>query len=438
MNREQSIARLRKLVARRHFAEARNLCLDLTRTFPQDAEIWLMRGRVHLQLDDFDSAAECGQRIIERLSHAISRNPTLIEAYRILGAAYFKTGRPTEAINAYERLVAAAPNDADAHTCAAICRLLLGDFQRGWPEYEWRLKTNYMTEPSTGKPRWDGGSLTNKVILIEAEQGHGDTVQFVRYVRDVKAQGGTVILGCQPTLRRLLAGCAGVDRIVGQGDLAPPYDVETTLLSLPGIFQTTLDTIPGDVPYLGVPQGAGAQAVAVIARHTGVLRVGLVWAGGIHTKDRRRSLALEQFKDLFDVVGTKFFSLQKGDAAAELGSIAQNLVTDLGPYLADFADTAAAVQALDLIITADTAVAHVAGALARPVWTLLPFAPDWRWMLNRNDSPWYPTMRLFRQHAPGNWSLAIAHLAARLTALVQKQSALDEKTAQPERAAPPS
>lgn len=420
MNREQSIARLRKLVATRRFAEARNLCLDLARAFPQDAEIWLMRGRVHLQLDDFDSAAECSQRIIAGLSRAASSNSLLVEAYRILGAACFKNGRATDAIKAYERVIAAVPNDADAHTCAAICHLLLGDFRRGWPEYEWRLKTSYMAGPPTGRPRWDGASLENKVILIEAEQGHGDTVQFVRYVRDVKARGGTVVLGCQPALRRLLAGCAGVDSILSQGDLAPRYDVETTLLSLPGVFQTTLDTIPADVPYLHVPQGAGAQAVATIARHTGVLRVGLVWAGGIHTKDRHRSLTLQQFSDLFGITGTKFFSLQKGDTAAELESISGDLIIDLGPCLTDFADTAAAIQKLDLVISVDTAVAHVAGALARPVWTLLPFAPDWRWMLDCDDTPWYPTMRLFRQPAPGSWSPVIARLLAQLTALAQE------------------
>jgi hypothetical protein len=421
MNREQSLRKLREFYARRRFIDARNLCLDLTHMYPQDIEIWKARCDLHFQLDERKSFGECSQHII-RLLRAKSPNPEVIKTYRILSERCVSLGCIQDAINVYEHLIAANPNDADAHTCAAMCHLLLGDFRRGWPEYEWRLKTNYMTETPTGKPRWDGGSLENKVILIEAEQGHGDTVQFVRYLRDVKARGGTVILGCQPALRSLLAGCAGVDRIVSQGDLAPPYDVETTLLSLPGIFQTSLDTIPADVPYLRVPQSAGAQAVTTIARYTGVLRVGLVWAGGIHTKNRHRSLTLGQFRNLFGIEGTKFFSLQKGDAVADLKSFPQDIIVDLDHYLGEFADTAATIQALDLVISVDTAVAHLAGALGKPVWTLIPFAPDWRWMLNREDSPWYPTMRLFRQPAPGDWSSVITRLKAQLTALVQEQS----------------
>ena len=382
-----------------------------------------MRGDLHLKLGETDSVIECCQHIIAQLSPMPSPNPMLINVYRVLGTTYFNSGRMRDAIAAHEQLIAAAPNDAEAHTFMAICHLLLGDFRRGWPEYEWRLKTKYIAESPTGKPCWNGGPLDEKTILVNAEQGHGDTLQFVRYVRDVKARGGTVILGCQPALRSLLVGCAGVDRVMSQGEIAPPYDVEITLLSLPGIFQTALETIPADVPYLHVPQGAGAQAVAIIARHTGVLRAGLVWSGGVHNpNDRLRSLKLEQLSNLFDIAGTKFFSLQKGDPAAELGSISQDLITDLGPYLEDFADTAAAIQELDLVISVDTAVAHLAGALAKPAWTLIPFAPDWRWMLDREDSPWYPTMRLFRQPAPGDWASIITRLAAQLTMLMQQQS----------------
>jgi hypothetical protein len=425
MNRKQSIAKLYRLVADQRLVEARNLSLDLTYAFPQDDTLWLMRGDLHFKLEEWESVIDCCQRIIKRLSPAVSLSPTLINVYRVLGTAYHKAGNMTDAINAFERLIAAAPNDADAHVCVGISRLLLGDLQRGWPEYEWRLKTKYfMNEPPTGMPRWDGQPLNGKTILVNTEQGHGDTVQFVRYLRDINVRGGIVILNCQQALHNLLAGCAGVDRVVNQGDLAPRYDVETTLLSLPGIFRTSLDTIPADVPYLRVPQGAGVQAVAMIVRQTGVLRVGLVWAGGMHNpNDRPRSLKLEQFKDLFGIAGTKLFSLQKGEPAAELKSIPSDIITDLGPYLGDFADTAAAIQELDLVVSVDTAVAHVAGALARPVWTLIPFAPDWRWMLNREDSPWYPTMRLFRQPALGDWSSVIARVAAQLTELVQQQSA---------------
>jgi hypothetical protein len=296
--------------------------------------------------------------------------------------------------------------------------LLIGDFRRGWPEYEWRLKTNSMAEPPSGKPRWNGEPLKNKTILVEAEQGHGDTIQFVRYLPRVKALGATVILGCQPTLRNLLTEAVGADRVLSQGDLAPPFDTETTLLSLPGIFQTLPKTIPTEVPYLRVPQGSGAQAKTAIAQHAGTFRVGLVWAGGIYTKNPHRSVRMEQFSALFDIEGAKFFSLQKGKASAELKTFPQVAIADLDRYLGDFSDTAAAIQEFDLVISVDTAVAHLAGALGKPVWTLLPFVPDWRWMLEREDSPWYPTMRLFRQPRPGDWASVIKRVSEELKALV--------------------
>ncbi len=551
MSREESIAELHRVVASRGFAEGRSFCVDLTQAYPQDIEIWIMRGGLHFKLHEFDAVVECARHIIaldgknvsayfslgvalqslkrmteaesayrdtlrlqpehaKALTHlvgmlgeqnrlaeiralleralaqapqdallhynlgmallnlgqeadalrafgqAVALNPSLseghyhlgvlhyrkreydaaivrflrastlnpaaIQAHRMLGTAYVNAGRVPEAAKVYEDLAKLAPNDADAHTCAAMCHLLLGDFQRGWPEYEWRLKTNYMAASPSGMPHWNGQPLNGKTILIYAEQGHGDTVQFVRYVREVRARGGNVILGCQPVLRRLLSGCAGIDQVVSQGERAPPYHVEITLLSLPGIFQTTLETIPAETPYLRVPADAGAQARARIMRHTGVLRVGIVWAGGIHTQNRHRSLTLEHLRSLFGVAGTKFFSLQKDAAAAELKSLPSEVVVDLDPYISDFADTAAAIQALDMVISVDTAVAHVAGALARPVWTLLPFAPDWRWMLNRDDSPWYPTMRLFRQPGLGDWTSVVEQVAAQLAAVVRAQS----------------
>jgi hypothetical protein len=331
----------------------------------------------------------------------------------------FAAKLPCDAINSYERLIAAIPHDADAHACMGMCRLLLGDFRRGWPEYEWRLKTNYMAEPPSGRPRWNGESLEHKTILVEAEQGHGDAIQFVRYLPRIKALGANVILGCQPALHRLLAGSTGVDLALRQGDLAPHFDIEITLLSLPGIFQTLPETIPAKVPYLHVPQGSGIHATKTVIRYTGMLRVGLVWAGGIHTKNSQRSIKLKQFSELFGLRGIKLFSLQKGEEVTELASIPRDIITDLGPHLEDFADTAAAIQELDLVISVDTAVVHLAGALGKPVWTLLPFAPDWRWMLDREDSPWYPTMRLFRQPAPGDWASVIKRVAEELKALVE-------------------
>ena len=185
------------------------------------------------------------------------------------------------------------------------------------------------------------------------------------------------------------------------------------LMSLLGIFRTTLETIPNNIPYLLAPLGAGERAKLIIADHRGP-RVGLVWRG-----NTQMSLALHHFSELLNVKGVKFFSLQKGEAATDLKSISTHVLVDLGAHLDDFADTAVAIQELDLVISVDTAVAHLAGALAKPVWTLLPFAPDWRWLLDREDSPWYPTMRLFRQPASGDWDSVIKRVAGELTALVE-------------------
>lgn len=346
--------------------------------------------------------------------------------YRNLGALFYKAGYINDAVNIYERCIANTPNDADAHACLGICRLLNGDLHRGWPEYEWRLKTSSMAEPPSGRPRWSGESLKNKTILVEAEQGHGDTIQFVRYLPQIKLVGANIILGCQPALRNLLIESKVADMVLSQGDIAPHFDTEITLLSLPGIFQASLETIPAEVPYLRIPQGSGIQAITAIVRYTEMLRVGLVWAGGIYTKAPERSLELEQFRELFKLRGVKLFSLQKGNTAEELKLIMPDTIVDLAPCLNDFADTAAAIQELDLVISVDTAVAHLAGALGKPVWTLIPYVPDWRWMLNREDSPWYPTMRLFRQPKPGDWASVIARVAEQLTALVQQQSATNK------------
>jgi hypothetical protein len=320
-----------------------------------------------------------------------------------------------EAINFYKCLIANFPDDAQAHASLGVCHLLLGDFPRGWLEYEWRLKTDQMAARPVGTPRWEGRTLGGKIILLLPEQGYGDVLQFVRYAPYVKARGGTVLLGCRPELTRLLTGCAGVDRVVS---VLPPHDVHITLMSLPNVFQTSLNAIPAEVPYLRAPKAAGTQAVSIISRYPGRLRAGLVWASDSpHPNKHLRSMKLEQFSQLFNVPGVKFFSLQKGTPAMELDSIFTGTVIDLGRYLEDFADTAAAIQELDLVISMDTAVAHLAGALAKPVWTLIPFAPDWRWMLDREDSPWYPTMRLFRQSAPGDWMSVIERVAEELQTL---------------------
>jgi hypothetical protein len=265
---------------------------------------------------------------------------------------------------------------------------------------------------------WDGGQLAGRTILLHAEQGFGDTLQFIRYLPLVQERGRQIVLECQPELRRLLQSNMPDMSIVSRGHALPPFDVQCPLMSLPRIFATDLTNIPPSVPHLE----ANADDIAVwrnrLAEHTAPAKVGLVWAGNPdHANDRNRSVELASLAPLAEVPGVRFFSLQKGEAVSETNKLTTNMdLTDTAAELMDFADTAALIANLDLIITVDTAVAHLAGAMGRPVWTLLPFVPDWRWLLNREDSPWYPTMRLFRQPTIGDWEAVFRRVAEELAA----------------------
>jgi hypothetical protein len=297
--------------------------------------------------------------------------------------------------------------------------LLLGDYERGWAEYEWRWRTGEMHLPSFAQPRWDGAPLGGRTVLLYAEQGLGDALQFVRYAPLVRQRGGRVIVACRAPLLRLLAGCAGIDRLADQAGDLPAFDVYAPLLSLPHLLGTTLATVPAAVPYLHADP-------ALVERWRGELaagpafRVGIGWQGSpLHPADRRRSVPVSFFRPLAAVPGVRLYSLQKGTGAEQLGGPHGRFpAEDLSPRLADFADTAAVMKNLDLVITVDTALAHLAGALGLPVWVALPFAPDWRWLTGRDDSPWYPTARLFRQPRAGAWAEVFGALAAELRRLV--------------------
>src|SRR5262249_49093564 len=264
--------------------------------------------------------------------------------------------------------------------------------------------------------------LNGERILLHSEQGLGDTLQFVRYVPLVAEHGGTVILEVPGELRRLLFDIDGASEIVVRGNPLPHFDRHCPLLSLPLAFHTDLKTIPAQVPYLQADQSA-IQAFSHKLVHNG-LRVGLVWAGNpIHTRDPQRSIPVAQLASLTEIPGIRFYSLQKGSAASQLQDLPRSVnLTDFGPELADFTDTAALLSSLDLLISVDTATAHLAGALGLPVWILLTHSPDWRWLLDRPDSPWYSTARLFRQPAPGDWSSVIAEIAAELRKLALQSS----------------
>ena len=304
--------------------------------------------------------------------------------------------------------------------------LLTGDFERGWAEYEWRWKTKEQSfqRRSFSQPLWDGQALAGRTILLHAEQGLGDTIQFVRYVPLVKERGGRVVVECQPPLLPLLADCPGIDEIVAKGNPLPAFEVQAPLLSLPGILGTTVDSIPAHVPYLRVDQEL-EQFWQKKLDPLGGFKVGIVWQGNPQFRgDHQRSIPLPHYEALARVAGVRLVSLQKGAGANQLRMLAGSFpVLDLGPQLETFNDTAAALKNLDLLISSCTSVPHLAGALGRPVWLALSFVPDWRWLMEREDTPWYPHHRLFRQNRPGDWSEVFERIAGALSGLAKNRTA---------------
>jgi hypothetical protein len=316
-------------------------------------------------------------------------------------------------------ILSADPNDASSRLHLAFLLLLRGRFEEGWIEYEarWASEEAESQRRPLPHPRWQGEEIGDEILFIHAEQGLGDTLQFCRYLPEI-ARTRRVILEVPEQLFRLFQGFGGVEQVVCAGTVPPEFDRHSPLLSLPYIAQTNLDTIPADIPYLSADTEATAIWRGRLAALPG-LKVGLVWAGGTKMqRDYERSIPLERFARLAGLEGVSFVSLQKGDAAAATPPAGLELHgwTD---ELTDFADTAALVEALDLVISVDTATLHLAGALGKPVWLLNRFIPDWRWLLNREDSPWYPTLRQFRQTKPGDWDDVMMRVRAALEAWVE-------------------
>ncbi|MBF0372933.1 MAG: hypothetical protein HQL39_05880, partial [Alphaproteobacteria bacterium] len=297
--------------------------------------------------------------------------------------------------------------------------MLMGEFREGARIYEGRVKSQMdLVGRDYPQPAWNGAKFKNRTLFLHSEQGLGDTLNFLRYVPLVKARGGRVILECQAPLLPLCAGL-GADRVIAAGETPPPFDLCRSLVSLPFVFGHDLKSLPAKVPYLVTPADrVEAWRARLGAPQPGRLRIGLVWAGSPgHGNDRHRSVSIDSLRPILDVPGATFFSLQKGPAADQLRQAGlSGTVHDLGASLRDFADTAAVVELLDLVISVDTSVVHLAGALARPCWAMLPFCPDWRWLIGREDSPWYPTLRLFRQTTSGDWAGVVDRMARELAA----------------------
>jgi tetratricopeptide (TPR) repeat protein len=340
------------------------------------------------------------------LEEALRRHPDLVQTYNSLGVNCLHQGRVHEAMAFFERGITHKPEDAEVHLNRALTLLLLGDYEPGWVEYEWRWKLKKAAICPYPQPAWDGSPLPQGTIVLWAEQGLGDTLQFARYATLVKERVGKVLLDCPGPLRGLLLSLPGIDGLAGAGTAeGPTPDVQAPLMSLPRIFGTTPTTVPASVPYLFV-DGAQRETWRQKLASGGGLKVGISWQGNKHfSGDRHRSVKLKMFAPLAAIPGVQLFSLQKGYGSEQLAAWTDKiLITDLGSQIsADFRDTAAAMSQLDLFITVDTSVAHLAGALGIPVWILLPFNPDWRWLLDRDETAWYPSARLFRQRHWGDW-----------------------------------
>ena len=427
------------------------------RVRPDDADALMQRGGTQYKLGDSEAALadlraaaalrpdhaatltnlglalETSDQLEAALDHcdrALAVDPGELDAWVNRGVVLHRMRRFADALACFDHVAARRPDDANADYNASLIHLAQGDYAKGWARHEARWRTDNLRAAARGfaQPLWRGEAIApGQTILLHAEQGLGDTLQFCRYVPLVAAKAD-VVLEVPAPLVRLLGGLPGVRVVVAQGDVLPAFDLQCPLLSLPLAFGTTVKTIPGTVPYLK----AEPKAVAVWRRKLKPLegrRVGLVWAGraransaSLHAVDRRRSMKLADFAPLAEVPGVAFVSLQKGPDVEQVRPTPAGMVLhDWTEELEDFADTAALVAALDLVITVDTSVAHLAGALGKPVWVLNRFDACWRWLDGRADSPWYPSARLFRQRVAGDWGTVVAEVAAALRELPQRK-----------------
>jgi tetratricopeptide (TPR) repeat protein len=391
-------------------------CRQAVQLNPDRAENWNSLGVALAAKGEAREAREVYRR-------AIAIKPGYAEAHTNLGNSLSDEGQVEKAATFYRRAVELSPDAVPAHWNLAVALLRQGDFQNGWPEHEWRLKarSQFPVRPFL-QPQWTGQDLTGQTILLHAEQGFGDTIQFVRYVSLVAARGARVILECQPELCGLLKGMTGAERVIARGDPLPAFDLQCPLLSLPRAFNTTLQTIPAPHLYLTIDPERVRQWAAKLSLPRKSLNVGLCWAGSsTHSNDAKRSIDPARLTPLA-CDGVTFYSLQKHDESDASLDVPDKLaLKDLRNQLVDFVDTAGVISNLDLVISVDTAVAHLAGALGKPVWLLLPFAADWRWLLSREDSPWYPAMRLFRQATAGDWESVLRRVTEELSGVVRER-----------------
>lgn len=381
---------------------------------PDMYEAMSNRGNTLRRLNRYDEALRSFER-------ALRLKPDYVEALINRGLVLQDLDRGDEALRSFSAAIAARPDSAAAHCGAALCQLSLGDFAAGWREYEWRWK-NPQAKATRGlaEPLWLGQvPVAGRTLLLWAEQGFGDTLQFCRYAKFLAGAGATVILEVQPALKSLLSRLEGPAHILAQGEALPDFELHCPLLSLPLACGTSLADIPATGAYIVADPGKVRDWQARLGEARGP-RVGLAWSGDPrHPNDHNRSLSLSRLQALFGMQAT-FISVQKELRAEDADYLAAHPeIRHFGERIVDFDDTAAIIAGLDLLVTVDTSVAHLAGALGKPLWILLSHNPDWRWLRGRDDSPWYPSARLFRQSAPGDWSPVIERLAGCLRELIR-------------------
>ncbi len=399
------------LKKRRRFAEAMGCFQRAVDLDPNFAPVYTNIGLLLAIDGDYDRAEQAHRK-------SLSLDPNYVTALHNIGNLLQDAGKLDEALVFFRRAVERKPGDPEIHTHRALCMLMKGDFARGWDEYEWRMRMkSQLAKHSLKSPLWDGRGFEGQTLLVYHEQGFGDVVQCARYFAMVKERGGTVVVACAPPIGRLMETVAGVDRVVTNDRDIPPHHFKVPVMALPRIFRQDIDNIPAAVPYIKAPP-------VVLMGGENTKRVGIVWAGSpTHDNDSRRSLPASELKRLLDVPGITFYSLQYGERYAELeqAGLGGRMLRITDEQMSDFSQTAGYIEQLDLLITVDTAVAHIAGALGRPVWTLLAFANDFRWLKERNDTPWYPSMKLYRQTRPMDWSEIIGRLAGDLATFARKR-----------------
>ncbi|HYD63842.1 tetratricopeptide repeat-containing glycosyltransferase family protein [Azospirillum sp.] len=398
---DAALEEARRELARGRFDRAIGICRQVEQAKPGHIRAADLRAKALQRLERFDEAVVLLRRVV-------ASEPRLAKLLFNLGNALRNSGDMRGALAIYRRAARVAPHVEKIRVGLALTLLQIGEWEEGFDEYERRSARQQVIQAARAAevPMWDGSPLDGRTIVLVAEQGVGDTIHFLRYASLLAAQGAEVRIHAQPGLRRLIPTVPGVAGIV-EGRIGSCDFIEL-LMSLPHRLATRPDTVPANIPYISAP----AQA-PIRLESTGRLRVGLVWAGNpAHVRDRWRSIPFARFARLLDVAGVDFYALQKAGAVETSG------MRNLGPLLDDFADTAAVIEQLDLVISVDTSVAHLAGALGKPVWILLARNADWRWLVDRDDTPWYPTARLFRQDRLGDWDGVLARVAQELRVLM--------------------